>query len=155
MSFATDASAQRKPGKDQKAPSAATVLGDAKRPYAERLSTVSTVRFLQASRPESKADVLKCCAALLPHGDLADQAIEDLRRWGWWDLSADVFALFGKPSHAAPIVRRSIVRYALSCPKPEAKAFLDAARTSDGKLVKSVEDMMSLYDPVPPAKPKP
>ena len=134
---------------------AAAVLGDAKRSYADRLSTLGTVRFLQATRPEFKPDVLKCCAALLPHGDLADQAIEDLRRWGWWDLSADVFALFGKPGHAAPIVRRAIVRHALSCPKPEAKIFLDAARAADAKLVKSVEDMMSLYDPVPPSKPKP
>jgi hypothetical protein len=134
---------------------AASVLGDAKRSYADRLSTVGTVRFLQAARPEFKADVLKCCAALLPHGDLADQAVEDLRRWGWWDLSADVFAQFPKPSHAAPIVRRAVVRYAFSCPNPDAKTFLTAARAADPKLVKSVEDMMSLYDPVPASKPKP
>ena len=44
---------------------------------------------------------------------LADQAIEDLRRWGYWDLTTDVLAQYSKPTHAAPIVRRSIVRYAL------------------------------------------
>jgi hypothetical protein len=70
-------------------------------------------------------------------------------------LSAEVFDQFGKPTHAAPIVRRAIVRHALSCPKPEAKAFLAAARAADAKLVQSVEDMMSLYDPVPASKPKP
>lgn len=134
---------------------AATVLGDTKRPYTERLSAIGTVRFLQATRPEFKPEVLKCCAALIPHGDLADQAVEDLRRWGWWDLSADVFAQFGKPSHAAPIVRRAIVRHAMSCPTPEAKAFLKTVRDADPKLVKSVEEMMSLYDPVPASKPQP
>jgi hypothetical protein len=133
----------------------AAVLGDPKRAYSERLAAVGTVRFLQATRPESKPDVLKCCAALLPHGDLADQAVEDLRRWGWWELTAEVFAPFDRPTHAAPIVRRGIVRYALSCPKPEAKAFVEAARRSDPKLVKAVEEMMSLYDPVPAAKAKP
>jgi hypothetical protein len=63
-----------------------------------------------------------------------------------------VLAQFGKPSHAAPFVRRCIVRYAISCPKPEAKTFLDAVRQADPKLVKTVEDAMALYEPVPPAK---
>jgi hypothetical protein len=134
---------------------AAQVLADTKRSYADRLSTLSAVRFLQSTRPDSKPHVLACCAALLPHGDLADQAIEDLRRWGWWDHSAAVFALFSKATHSAPIVRRSIVRYALSCPNPDATAFLQSARTTDAKLVKSVEDMMSVYDPVPTTKSKP
>src|SRR4029079_13200992 len=75
----------------------ATVLGDDKQPFSVRLSTINTVRFFQATRgADCKAEVLKCCAALLPQGDLADQAVEDLRRWGYWDLSADVFAQFAK-----------------------------------------------------------
>lgn len=132
---------------------AAVVLGDAKRGYAERLSAIGTVRFFQASRPDQcKADVLKCCAALLPHGDLADQAVEDLRRWGYWDLTADVLAQFGKPTHAAPIVKRSIVRYALTCPAAEAKAFVAALRQSDPKLVRDVEEMLARFAPVPPPK---
>lgn len=131
----------------------AAVLADAKRTYAERLSALGTVRFLQATRPtESKAQVLKCCAVLLPQGDFADQAVEDLRRWGWWDLTADVLAQFGKPTHDAQIVKRAIVRYAVSCPNPEAKAFLNDVRKTDPKLVKAVEEMMSWYDPVPAKK---
>jgi hypothetical protein len=127
----------------------AQVLADEKRGYAERLSAISTVRFFQATRPaESKADVLKCCAALLPHGDLADQAVEDLRRWGYWDLTADVLAQFPKPTHAAPIVRRAIVRYALSCPKDEAKAFVAAVRRADPKLVRDVEEMLARFAPI-------
>lgn len=130
-------------------PFAASVLADAKRPYSVRLSAIGTVRFLQSTRgAECKTEVLKCSAALLPYGDLADQAIEDLRRWGYWDLTADVLAQFGKPTHAAPIVRRAIVRYALCAPGEEAKRFVAAARQSDPKLVKSVEEMLELYKPV-------
>lgn len=132
---------------------AAAVLGDEKRSFSERLAAIGTVRFFQATRPaECRADVLHCCAALLPGADLADQAIEDLRRWGWWDLTADVLAQFDKPSHAAPFVRRCIVRYSLTCPNPEAKAFLDAARRTDPKVVKAAEDEMALYQPVTPKK---
>ena len=130
-------------------PLAANVLADAKRPYSVRLSAIGTVRFLQSTRGAAcKAEVLKCCAALLPHGDLADQAIEDLRRWEYWDLTTDVLAQFGKPTHAAPIVRRAIVRYALCAPGDEARRFLAAVRQSDPKLVKNVEEMLELYKPV-------
>jgi hypothetical protein len=127
---------------------AANVLADAKRPYSIRLSAIGTVRFLQSTRgSDYKAEVLKCCAALLPHGDLADQAIEDLRRWEYWDLTTDVLAQFGKPTHAAPIVRRAVVRYALCAPGDEAKRFVTAVRASDPKLVKSIEEMLELYKP--------
>lgn len=125
------------------------VLGDAKRPFSVRLSAIGTVRFLQSTRgTDCKTEVLKCCAALLPHGDLADQAIEDLRRWEYWDLTTDVLAQFGKPTHAAPMVRRAILRYALSAPGDESKRFVAAVRQSDPKLVKSVEEMLELYKPV-------
>lgn len=126
---------------------AASVLGDPKRGYAVRLSALGCVRFLQATRGATcKAEVLACCAALLPNGDLADQAIEDLRRWGWWELTAEVLAQYGKPTHAAPIVRRAIVRYAASCPDPRAKAFLAQLRQSEPKLVKNIEDQLKQFE---------
>jgi len=125
----------------------AAVLGDEKQSFSVRLSSINTVRFFQATRgAECKADVLKCCAALLPDGNFADQAVEDLRRWGYWDLSKDVFAQFGKATHTAPIVRRCIVRYALSCPDDDAKRFVAAVRQTDPKLVAAVEEMLKLFE---------
>ncbi|MBP3960554.1 hypothetical protein J8F10_35465 [Gemmata sp. G18] len=131
-------------------PFTTSTLADTNQSYSVRLSTLGTVRFLQATRGnDCKAEVLKCCAALLPDGDFADQAIEDLRRWGWWDLSADVFAQFAKPTHSAPIVRRGIVRYALSCPNEDAKKFVASVKQTDPKLVAAVEEMLKLYEPAP------
>jgi len=125
----------------------ANVLGDDKQPFSVRLSVIGAVRFFQATRgAECKPDVLKCCAALLPHGDFADQAIEDLRRWGYWDLSADVFAQFAKPTHSAPIIQRCIVRYALSCPNDDAKRFLAGVKQSDPKLVATVEEQLKMFE---------
>jgi len=132
---------------------AATILADEKQPFALRLSAIGTVRFFQTTWGKaSKAEVLKCCAALLPQGDLADQAIEDLRRWGYWDLSAEIFAQYTKPSHSAPIVRRCIVRYALSCPNEDAKRFIASVKQTDPKLVAAVEEQMKLFEVVPPKK---
>src|SRR5205823_84492 len=90
------------------------VLADPARPFDQRLAAISTVRFFQATRPsESRADIVKCYRILVAKGDLADLAIDDLRRWQWWDLTADVLAQFGKPTHASKIVQKGIVRYAL------------------------------------------
>ena len=128
-------------------PLTASILADEKRGFSDRLAAIGTVRFFQATRTaESKSEVLKCCAALLPHGDLADQAVEDLRRWGYWDFTAEVLAQFGKPTHAAPIVRRSIVRYALTCPNEEAKSFIDSLRRTDPKLVRDVEEQLARFN---------
>lgn len=131
----------------------AAVLADERRGYADRLSAVNTVRFFQATRAaESKPHVLRCCAALLPCGDLADQAVEDLRRWGYWDLTADVLAQYPKPTHAAPIVRRAVVRYALTCPADDARRFVASLRQTDPRLVADVEDMLRRFDRVPVPK---
>lgn len=129
-------------------PLAASILADENRGIAVRFSVIGTVRFFQATRgAECRAEVLKCCAAILPSSDLSDQAIDDLRRWGWWDLTKDVLAKYGKPTHSAPLVKRGLVRYALQCPEAEAKAFIAALREKEPKLVKDVEDGLARFAP--------
>ena len=126
------------------------ILTDANRPFDHRLTAVSTVRFFQSTRAkESKQHILQCYNGVLQAGDMADIAIEDLRRWGWWELTNDVLSLFNKPTHQAPIIRRGIVRYALSCPKPEAQAFVNRLRASDAELVQGVEETLKLYEAKP------
>lgn len=115
------------------------VLADDKRPFEQRLSALGTVRFLQATRPQAKADVLAVCRGLLASSDFADLVIEDLRRWGWWDLTADVLGVWGQPAGEVREVKKAVLRYALACPKADATAFLDAARKTDAKLVAQVE----------------
>jgi len=129
-------------------PLAASILADERRGISLRLSVIGTVRFFQATRgADCRAEVLRCFAALLPCGDLADQAVDDLRRWGWWDLTTDVLAQYAKPTHAAPLVKRGLVRYALQCPKDEAKTFVAGLREKDPKLVKDVEDGLARFAP--------
>ena len=126
------------------------ILTDAERPFDHRLTAVSTVRFFQSTRvKESKPYILQCYKGLLQAGDMADIAMEDLRRWGWWDLTDDILSLFNRLTHQAPIIRRGIVRYALSCPKPEAVAFIQRMRVSDAQLVQGVEETLKLYEAKP------
>jgi hypothetical protein len=124
-----------------------SILADPKRPFQERSGAVATLRFFQASHPETRPQVLKGLALILPQGDMADLAVEDLRRWQWWDLTTEVLAQFDRKSHESPLVRRSIVRYALSCPRPEATQFIAAVRQREPEMVKDVEESLAFERP--------
>ena len=118
---------------------------DAKRPYAERLSAVGTMHYFQTVMPvESKSPALKVLRKLLAAPELADIAVEDLRRWGWWDETKMVLDLWTKPTHGSRLIRRAVVQYALACPAPECKAFVDGVRKTDAKLVATVEELLQI-----------
>jgi hypothetical protein len=130
------------------------ILTDAKRPFNDRLAALNTLRFFHSWKPdEYYKQILNGLEALTNQGDMADMAVEDLRRWKWWELTNTVLAQYDKKSHSAPLVRRAILRYALSCPKHEAKAFVAKCRQVEPKTVQEVEEALEFERPVP-AKPK-
>ncbi len=122
---------------------AQTILRDGQRPFLERNAALGTLRFYHGWKPdESRRDVIRSISEVLGQGDIADIAVEDLRRWKMWDLTSDVLAQYGKKSHDAPLVRRTLIRYAVSCPKPEAARFVDERRKEDADLVKEIEESL-------------
>ncbi len=123
------------------------IIHDGQRPFELRLSAINAVRYFQANRgAESKAEVLNCYRELLANPDFADVALDDLRRWGWWDLSTDVLKQYGKPMHVAPIIRNGIIRYALTCDDAECVKFIGALKQSDPKLVARIEESLKLLE---------
>ncbi len=124
---------------------ALAILRDEKRSFIERWAVLRTCSFYHTWKPEdARRDVLRCLAVAVREGDIADVAVEDLRRWKLWELTDDVLAQYGKPSHAAPLIRRAIVRYALSCPRTEAARFVGEVRKQDPETVKDVEESLQL-----------
>lgn len=122
---------------------AQAILGDGRRSFLERWAVLRTLRFYHGWKPEeTKTEVLRGLEAAVTQGDLADLAFEDLRRWKMWDLTRLVLAQYGKKSHDAPIVRRAIVRYALSCPQPEAARFVEERRKHEPDLVNDVNESL-------------
>jgi len=117
------------------------MLRDTRRSFTERLAVISTIRFYHGWQPqETREQVLRCLKILACQGEMADMAFEDLRRWELWDLTKDVLEQYGKKTHSAPIVRRALVRYAVACPKPEARQFVAEVRRQDPQLVSDVEE---------------
>ncbi len=125
---------------------AVDTLSDGKRSLPVRLAAVRTLRFFHGSRPtESRSNVLRAESAILRQGDLADMAVEDLRRWKVWDLTPDVLALYGRTGQPfdAPIMKRAIVRYALSCNgRDDARRFVADRRAAEPDLVRDVEESL-------------
>ncbi len=119
------------------------ILRDSKRPFSQRCAAIGTVRFYhQWKGKEIDREVLRAMSVLLDQGDIADMAIEDLRMWKLWDLTPSVLAQYGKKTHDAPIMRRTIVRYALCCPREDAARFVGQRRKQEPDLVKDVEETL-------------
>ena len=125
---------------------ALSLLRDGRQPLTLRLAVVRTLRFQYNAQPKAnRANVLKGIEAMLIEGELADLAVEDLRRWEIWDLTREVLALWGKKGYDAPLMQRALVRYALCCkPTRESLDFLARRRADDPELVKEVEEALRL-----------
>ncbi len=129
------------------------ILDDPKRPYQDKLAVLGTVRFFEIYKPdEFRKPILAAMTAIVSRGDMADMAIEDLRRWKWWDLTKHILAQYGKPTHSAPLVKNAILRYALCCPQPEAASFIKTARASDLEAVREIEQSLDFERAATPKK---
>lgn len=122
-------------------------LVDSERPFHERLNVINTLRFFQGSRPEYKSRIVAAYNAIIEEGELADLAIDDLRRWQWWSTSETIFKLYETNPRPPAIVRRAIVRYALQCPEESAKRLVARARNLEPDLVGEVEHTLRLLSP--------
>jgi hypothetical protein len=129
------------------------VLKDATKEFMLRYAALRAVRFFWDSRPDvlDKKDLIKGVSDLLDQSDIADLAIEDLRKWSCWKVCDQVLGLAQKKSHDIPIIRRAILRYALSCPEKKAAEYVRLCRTRDPELVKDAEELLKLETPPQPA----
>jgi hypothetical protein len=121
---------------------AQSLLRDGRKPMLVRLAVARTLSYFHGAQPkESAAEVQKGLDAMIAQGELADIAIEDMRRWAIRERTRDILGLYGKKGFDAPLMKRTIVRYALSCKDdPAARAFVEERRREDAELVKGVEE---------------
>jgi hypothetical protein len=130
-------------------------LSDPSADFNRRYSALRTARFFWEYRPDliKHGQVVEAVALLLDQGDIADLAIEDLRKWKQVQLADKILGLYGRESHNVPIIHRAILRFALNCPPENKKAadFVAAQRKLDPDRVKDVEELLRLE--VPPPKP--
>jgi hypothetical protein len=132
----------------------AGLMRDEKLEFGVRYAALRSARFLHEFRPDlvSPNDLTVAVTALLGQKDIADLAIEDLRKWGRWDVAGKVVDLYGRESHSASIIRRAILRYALSCPpgtNASVDTFLADRRKDSVKMLEEVQELLNLEAPKP------
>lgn len=111
--------------------------------FLMRYGALRAMRFFYNAHPEQNgAEVMKGMATAIGRADLADIAILDLTKWKRWDHTKLIVACYDKSSHKSVIVKNSIVRYALACPQPEARALVERVRRQDPELLKYLEEEM-------------
>jgi hypothetical protein len=118
----------------------------AKHDFMRRYAALQAARFFWEYRPDlvDKKDIVESLTQLLDQSDICDLAIEDLRKWKRWEVMDKVLELQTKKSHDVPIIRRAILRFALSCPDAKATAFVDQWRKRDPETVKDIEELLKL-----------
>ena len=123
------------------------ILGNPNKEFLLRYAALRAVRFFWETRPDviKKDDMVDAVCLLLDQSDVADLAIEDLRKWKQSQVLDKVLELNKKSTHDVPIIRRAILRFALDCKdNPKAKQFADAMRKKDPDWVKDVEELLKL-----------
>jgi hypothetical protein len=131
-------------------------LKDDKKEFLTRYAGLRAARFfhnVQTDLIEEK-ELLKGMCLLLDQNDIADLAIEDLRKWGCWELANKILPLYEKESHQVPIIKKSILRYALQCPEKKALDFVEGLRKKDKQLLEDTEEFLKLEPPPMTKKPK-
>jgi hypothetical protein len=131
------------------------VVQDKDKPFLFRYQGLQTMRFVWDSRTDliakdektAKDEIVKGVAGVMKVPDMADFAVEDLRKWHRWEYCGDVLGLFGQKNYNTPIIRKSILRYALQCPMPPAKKFVAEQTARDREWVEETRELLDLEAP--------
>jgi hypothetical protein len=135
---------------------ARAILKDKDKEFLMRYAALRAVRFLWEYRPDlvDKKQLAEGVKQLLEQSDIADLAVEDLRKWGVWDMTDSVLGLQKTEAYKTPIVRRSVLRFALSCPSNKAAAaYVAEQRQKDPTAVRDAEELLKLEQSAAPATP--
>jgi hypothetical protein len=124
------------------------ILKDDKKEFMVRYAALRAVRFLWDSRPDlvRMKDLKEGVACLLDQSDIADLAIDDLRKRQCWDMTDRVLGLRKNKSYEIPIVRRAILRFALGSKdrNKAAASYVDEQRKKDAQMVADAEELLKL-----------
>jgi hypothetical protein len=123
------------------------VISESTAPFTVRYEGFRALQFFGKERPDvvPRDQVCDAMGLLLAQSDFADLPIEVLHRLGEDRFMERVLSLYGKKDFDVPIVRRAILRYALSFPgNPKADQFVEERRAEDAELVEVLEEALKL-----------
>jgi hypothetical protein len=123
-------------------------INNPKLDFMQRYGAMKALRFLHDNK-QVNVDanlVVNAMLPLLEQADIADLAMENFRRWKRFDVTEKVLALYDRKSHDVPIMKRAIVRFALSAAptRPSAAEFIERLRKEAPERVQLAEETLAL-----------
>jgi hypothetical protein len=115
-------------------------------PFMKRYCAFTTMRQIGDDRPDliGAKKYAAGIARILDVPDLADFAIENLRKQKRWEFCDAILELHGKKGFKNQMISKAVLRFALQCPTPAAKTFVTIERSKDADGVLDVEELLGL-----------
>jgi len=125
-----------------------SIIANTKKEFPVRYAALKVLRFLWENHPGTvkKEQIIEGMKSMVAQEDISDLPMEDLRKWGQWDQTDFVLQFATIPSHNKQIVKRAILRFALSAAdqnNAKAIAYVAQARLDDPERVKFAEEMLA------------
>ena len=126
------------------------ILGNKKNDFNTRYAGLRSLRFLWSQRPDlvDKKSLVRGMMEAAEHYDIADFAIEDLRKWQRWECTDDIIGLSKRKTHDAGVIQRATLRFMLQSPTAKAKEFVDEATKRDPETVRDTREILKLESDV-------
>jgi hypothetical protein len=101
--------------------------------------------LLIAESPTDREKIYKAYRVAWQQGELADLSVEELRRTSKWEWTDEILVRYGTKGYEAPVVKRAILRYALTAPQtPTLQKFLDQRKQSEPMVLEEVRESLGL-----------
>jgi hypothetical protein len=125
---------------------------DKEQTWGTRYAGLTTMRFLYEARSDviakdeaaARKEIVTGMLGVMSVPDIADLAIENLRKWRRWECCGAVLDVFSKKDFDSRYVRRAVLRYALQCPEPAARNFVEAQRKVNRDWVEETKENLDL-----------
>lgn len=126
-----------------------TFLKDKNVEYVDTLSAVSALRF-HGTEVEfiPRKDIVAAVRTLLDRPKIADMIIPDLARWEDWSVMERLVKMFKDSNEDTSWLRVPIASYLRSCPKPEAKSYIEELKKIDPDSIKRADFFLDFNDDV-------
>lgn len=127
------------------------VLANAKADFQTRYAALRAIRFLWSQRPDlvDKKSLVGGMMEAAQFADIADFAIEDLRKWHCWDMTDPILKLASRKTHQVGVIQRATLRFALQSPAKSAVAYVAEQRKRDADQVRDTEEILKLEPDAP------
>ena len=122
------------------------ILSNGKSDFQTRYAALRSMRFLWSQRPDlvPKKALIHGMMEAAEFPDIADFAIEDLRKWHCWDMTESIISLASRKTHDVGVIQRAALRFALQSPTKQAAAYVAEQRKRDPEQVRDTEEILKL-----------